>query len=128
MRARCDQISFDSISACTRDNADTIMYFFLHLSFLIHLCFFLVLILFHCASSFEKQMLSVIERVVRTNCVVYDARPYSNVVCNACESQSRNDFYLILLTNMRDENDNFVNLKSKCIDMHDAVNLSFYDY
>ena len=73
-------------------------------------------------------MLSVIERVARTNCVVCNARSYSNAVCDVCESQSRNDFYLILLINMRDENDNFENLKSRCINMHDAVNFSFYDY
>ena len=66
-------------------------------------------------------MLSVIERVVYTNCVVCNARSYSNVVCDECEAQLRNDFYLLLLTNMKDEAESYENLKSKCIDMHDAI-------
>ena len=67
-------------------------------------------------------MLSVIERVSQANCVVCNARSYSNVICDACETQSRNDFYLLLLTTMKDEGESYEYLKSKCLDIHDAIN------
>ena len=66
-------------------------------------------------------MLSSIERVMRTNCVICDARSDSNLVCNVCETQSRNDFYLLLLMNMRDEAKSYESLKSKCVDIHGAI-------
>ena len=60
---------------------------------------------------------------MRTNCVICDARSESNVVCSDCETQSGNDFYLLLLTNMRDEAESYESLKSKCIDIHSAIDL-----
>ena len=66
-------------------------------------------------------MLSIIERVLRTNCVICDVRSDSNLVCNVCETQSRNDFYLLLLMNMRDEAESYESLKSKCVDIHGAI-------
>lgn len=67
-------------------------------------------------------MLSVSERVSRTNCVICNARSYSNVACDECRTQSRSDFYLLLLTHMKDENESYENLKSKCIDINDGIN------
>lgn len=66
-------------------------------------------------------MLSAVECVVRTKCLICDARSYSSVVCDDCQIQSRNDFYLLLLMNMKDESESYENLKSKCMDMHDAI-------
>ena len=76
---------------------------------------------FFTASLHSTTMMSLIERLSRTNCVICDARSSSNVVCDACDIQSRDDFYLFLLANMRDERESYEILKSKCIDMHDAI-------
>ena len=68
-------------------------------------------------------MLNVIKYAMRTNYIIYDVRSHSNVVCSDCETQSGNDFYLLLLTTMRDEAESYESLKSKCIDMHSAIDL-----
>ena len=108
-------ISVGNIFARNRIKSDTALYY------VFSLCFFSFLFQFFIAYHHSKTMLSVIERIVRTNCVICDARAYSDVICDACERQSRNDFYLLLLTNMKDEAGSYEDLKSKCIDMHDAI-------
>lgn len=66
-------------------------------------------------------MLNIIEHVVRVNCVICDARSYPNVVCQACEIESHDDFYLLLLISMKDDAASYEHVKSKCIDMHEAI-------
>jgi hypothetical protein len=45
----------------------------------------------------------------------------NSVLCDNCKSETREDFYLLLLTRLKDECDDYFNLKAKCVDMYDAV-------
>ena len=65
-------------------------------------------------------MMSVLEQAGRTTCVVCDLQS-SATLCATCKSETREDFYLLLLTKFKDEFDNYFGLKAKCLDMHDAV-------
>ncbi|CAF5224845.1 unnamed protein product, partial [Rotaria magnacalcarata] len=65
-------------------------------------------------------MMAVSEHISRTTCAICELRSNS-VLCDACESETRGDFYLLLLTRFKDEGNDFFGLQAKCIDIHDAV-------
>jgi hypothetical protein len=65
-------------------------------------------------------MLSVLQQVCRTNCALCNLRTNSTL-CNTCQCETREDFFLLLLTKLKDENDNYSDLQAKCIDTHDAI-------
>ena len=45
----------------------------------------------------------------------------NSVLCNVCKSETREDFYLLFLTRLKDECNDFFGLQAKCIDIHDAI-------
>ena len=45
----------------------------------------------------------------------------NSVLCNVCKSEARKDFYLLFLTRLKDECNDFFGLQAKCIDIHDAI-------
>ena len=65
-------------------------------------------------------MMSVSNQIFRTTCAMCDLRTHS-VLCDRCRSKSGEDFYLLLLTKLKDQGDDFIDLKAKCIDIHDAI-------
>jgi hypothetical protein len=45
----------------------------------------------------------------------------NSTLCDTCKSETREDFYLLLLTKLKDEGSNYFDLQAKCIDIHDAI-------
>ncbi|CAF1498893.1 unnamed protein product [Adineta ricciae] len=43
------------------------------------------------------------------------------ILCDVCSSESREDFYLLLLTRLKDECDDYFGFEAKCIDMQDVI-------
>ena len=56
------------------------------------------------------------EKASRTTCAMCILGTNS-VLCNVCESESREDFYLLMLTRLNDESDEYFGLQAKCIEM-----------
>lgn len=48
---------------------------------------------------------------LRTNCTL----------CDTCNLESREDFYLLLLTRLKDECDDYFGLEAKCVDMREVI-------
>ena len=67
-------------------------------------------------------MLSVIETIQRSNCAICNIT-CNSILCQTCKNETRDDFYLLLLTKIKDECENYGNLKTECIDLHDAIKL-----
>ena len=65
-------------------------------------------------------MIVELEKVSRTTCAMCNLRTNS-VLCNVCESESREGFYLLMLTRLKDEFDEYFGLEAKCIEMYDAI-------
>lgn len=65
-------------------------------------------------------MLLVLQQVLRTTCPLCNLRANSTL-CNACQSETREDFFLLLLTKLKDESANYSDLQAKCIDIQDAI-------
>ncbi|CAF0711921.1 unnamed protein product [Adineta steineri] len=65
-------------------------------------------------------MLSTLKQACRTSCVMCDL-PTNSTLCETCESETREDFYLLLLTKLKDESDNYSDLQAKCFDIQDAI-------
>ena len=65
-------------------------------------------------------MMVVLEKASRTTCAMCNLGTNS-VLCNVCESESREDFYLLMLTRLKDESDEYFGLQAKCIEMRDAI-------
>ena len=64
--------------------------------------------------------MAALTQVSRTTCAMRDLRTNS-VLCNVCKSETREDFYLLFLTRLKDECNDFFELQAKCIDIHDAI-------
>ena len=60
------------------------------------------------------------EKASRITCTLCNLGTNS-VLCNVCESESREDFYLLMLTRLKDESDEYFGLQAKCIEMYDAI-------
>ena len=67
-------------------------------------------------------MLSVTERMQESIRVICDIRS-NPMLCHTCKNESRQDFYLLLLTKIKDEYENYQSLKAKCIDIQNVINL-----
>ena len=67
-------------------------------------------------------MLSVIETIQRSNCAICNIT-CNSILCQICKNETRDDFYLLLLTKVKDECENYDNLKTECIDLQDAIKL-----
>ena len=67
-------------------------------------------------------MLSVIETIQRSNCAICNIT-CNSILCQTCKNVTRDDFYLLLLTKIKDECENYDNLKTECIDLQDAIKL-----
>ena len=67
-------------------------------------------------------MLSVIETIQRSNCAICNIT-CNSILCQTCKNETRDDFYLLLLTKIKDECENDDNLKVECIDLQDALKL-----
>ena len=65
-------------------------------------------------------MISLLGQASRTNCVMYDLRSNS-ALCETCKSETREDFYLLLLKMFKDQHTDYLGLQAKCIDMHDVI-------
>ncbi|CAF2963068.1 unnamed protein product, partial [Rotaria sp. Silwood2] len=65
-------------------------------------------------------MMVALTQVSRTTCAMCDLRTNS-MLCNICKSETRDDFYLLFLTRLKDECNDYFGLQAKCIDMHDAI-------
>ncbi|CAF3980247.1 unnamed protein product [Rotaria sp. Silwood1] len=66
------------------------------------------------------KMIASSEQASRTTCAICRLR--SNcILCDTCKAETREDFYLLLLTRFKDESNDFFGLQATCIDMHDAV-------
>ncbi|CAF3363334.1 unnamed protein product [Rotaria sp. Silwood2] len=65
-------------------------------------------------------MMVALTQVSRTTCAMCDLRTNS-MLCNVCKSETRDDFYLLFLTRLKDECNDYFGLQAKCIDMHDAI-------
>ena len=60
------------------------------------------------------------EKASRTTCAMCNLGTNS-VWCNVCESESREDFYLLMLTRFKDESGEYFGLQAKCIEMYDVI-------
>ena len=67
-------------------------------------------------------MLSVIVTIQRSNCAICNII-CNSILCQTCKNETRDDFYLLLLTKIKDECENYDNLKTECIDLQDAIKL-----
>ena len=67
-------------------------------------------------------MLSVTERIQESMCAICDIRSNS-ILCQGCKNESRGDFYLFLLTRIKDQCENYENLKTKCMDLQNVTSL-----
>ena len=67
-------------------------------------------------------MLSVIVTIQRSNCAICNIT-CNSILCQTCKNETRDDFYLLLLTKIKDECENYDNLKTECIDLQDAIKL-----
>lgn len=64
--------------------------------------------------------MSVLNQKSRTTCTICTLRTNS-ILCDTCKLETRGDLYLLLLAKLKDEGDNYFDLKAKCIDIQDAV-------
>ena len=67
-------------------------------------------------------MLSVTETIQRSSHVICNIT-FNSILCQTCKNETRDDFYLLLLTKMKDERRNYDNLKTECVDLQDAIKL-----
>ncbi len=65
-------------------------------------------------------MVEALEQVSRTTCAICDLRSNS-ILCDTCKSETREDFFLLFLTKLKDESDDYFGLQAKCIDIHSAI-------
>ena len=69
-------------------------------------------------------MISLLGQASRTSCVMCDLRSNS-ALCETCKPETREDFYLLLLTKFKDQHTDYLGLQAKCIDMHDVIDHYF---